>query len=131
MSSVKHDVVCANLFYDLLIANAERLIARVKPGGALVLAGILIHNLLKCRRHLRREGCVCTVRNAKVSGVVAGLFRRTDNPMTVGLSVAFYSLSIWIERQTPSTANLVFKVTEYMPFGEGHGDNDHHRMLDV
>ena len=38
---VKHDVVCANLFYDLLIANAERLIARVKPGGALVLAGIL------------------------------------------------------------------------------------------
>ena len=38
---VKHDVVCANLFYDLLIANAERLIARVKPDGALVLAGIL------------------------------------------------------------------------------------------
>ena len=35
------DVVCANLFYDLLIANAERLIPRVKPGGALVLAGIL------------------------------------------------------------------------------------------
>ena len=38
---VKHDVVCANLFYDLLIANAERLIARVKPDGALVLAGIV------------------------------------------------------------------------------------------
>ena len=38
---VKHDVVCANLFYDLLISNAERLIARVKPDGALVLAGIL------------------------------------------------------------------------------------------
>ena len=35
--------------------------------------------------------------------------------MTVGLSVAFYSLSIWIEKQTPSTANLVLKVTEYMP----------------
>ena len=65
-----------------------------------------------------------------VNGVVAGLFTRTDNPMTVGLSVAFYSLSIWIERQTPSTANLVFKVTECQ-FGEGHGDNDHHRMLDV
>lgn len=38
---VKYDVVCANLFYDLLIANAHRLIARVKPDGVLVLAGIL------------------------------------------------------------------------------------------
>ena len=50
-----------------------------------------------------------------VNGVVAGLFTRTDNPMTVGLSVAYCSLSIWAERQTPSTANLVLKVTEYMP----------------
>lgn len=38
---VKYDVVCANLFYDLLTANAHRLIARVKPDGVLVLAGIL------------------------------------------------------------------------------------------
>lgn len=38
---VKYDVVCANLYYDLLTANAHRLIARVKPGGVLVLAGIL------------------------------------------------------------------------------------------
>ncbi len=38
---VKYDVVCANLYYDLLTANAQRLIARVKPGGVIVLAGIL------------------------------------------------------------------------------------------
>jgi ribosomal protein L11 methyltransferase len=38
---VKYDVVCANLYYDLLTANAQRLIARVKPRGVLVLAGIL------------------------------------------------------------------------------------------
>jgi ribosomal protein L11 methyltransferase len=38
---VKYDVVCANLYYDLLTANAQRLIARVKLGGVLVLAGIL------------------------------------------------------------------------------------------
>ena len=38
---VKFDVVCANLFFDLLMANAGRLIAQVKPGGVLVLAGIL------------------------------------------------------------------------------------------
>ncbi|HYE32804.1 MAG TPA: 50S ribosomal protein L11 methyltransferase [Methylomirabilota bacterium] len=35
------DVVCANLIYDLLIAEADRITARVKPGGLLVLAGIL------------------------------------------------------------------------------------------
>jgi len=38
---VKYDVVCANLYYDLLTANAHRLIARMKPGGVLILAGIL------------------------------------------------------------------------------------------
>ena len=35
--------------------------------------------------------------------------------MTVGLSGAFYSLSIWIERQISQYSNLVLKVTEYMP----------------
>jgi len=38
---VKFDVVCANLMDQLLIESAERLIARVKPEGALILAGIL------------------------------------------------------------------------------------------
>ena len=35
------DVVCANLICDLLIAERDRILARVKPGGSLVLAGIL------------------------------------------------------------------------------------------
>ena len=38
---VKFDVVCANLMDHLLIESAERLISRVKPGGVLILAGIL------------------------------------------------------------------------------------------
>lgn len=37
------DVVCANLMHDLLVAEARRIIARVAPGGRLVLAGILAH----------------------------------------------------------------------------------------
>ncbi len=37
----RFDVVCANLMHDLLIGEADRLVARVKPGGLLVLAGIL------------------------------------------------------------------------------------------
>jgi ribosomal protein L11 methyltransferase len=37
----RYSVVCANLICDLLIAERDRLLARVAPGGSLVLAGIL------------------------------------------------------------------------------------------
>jgi len=39
--SPQFDLVCANLIYDLLIDQKARILARLKPGGALVLAGIL------------------------------------------------------------------------------------------
>jgi ribosomal protein L11 methyltransferase len=35
------DLVCANLISNLLIAEKKKIVARVKPGGTLVLAGIL------------------------------------------------------------------------------------------
>jgi ribosomal protein L11 methyltransferase len=37
----KYDIVCANLISNLLIAERERIISRLKPDGTLVLAGIL------------------------------------------------------------------------------------------
>jgi ribosomal protein L11 methyltransferase len=37
----QYDFVCANLLANLLIAERDRILARVKPGGALVVAGIL------------------------------------------------------------------------------------------
>lgn len=37
----KYDVVCANLLADLLRAQASRILNQVKPGGVLVIAGIL------------------------------------------------------------------------------------------
>lgn len=37
----RFDVVCANLMYDLLLAQQRRILSRVRPGGVLVLAGIL------------------------------------------------------------------------------------------
>jgi len=40
-SRQRYSVVCANLICDLLIAERDRLMARVAPGGSLVLAGIL------------------------------------------------------------------------------------------
>ena len=37
----RFDVVCANLIADLLVDHRQRLAARVRPGGMLILAGIL------------------------------------------------------------------------------------------
>jgi len=38
---LQYDLVCANLMFDLLIAARHRIAAQVRPGGRLVLAGIL------------------------------------------------------------------------------------------
>jgi ribosomal protein L11 methyltransferase len=40
-SAKQYDVVCANLLANLLIAERDRILARVKPEGVLVVAGIL------------------------------------------------------------------------------------------
>ncbi|HMJ88265.1 MAG TPA: 50S ribosomal protein L11 methyltransferase [Candidatus Acidoferrum sp.] len=46
----RFDVVCANLIYDLLIAERDKLIIRVAPDGTLVLAGILNEQFAAVRR---------------------------------------------------------------------------------
>ena len=40
-SAARFDVICANLLADLLLAERDRILARLKPGGILVVAGIL------------------------------------------------------------------------------------------
>ncbi|MBC8326952.1 MAG: 50S ribosomal protein L11 methyltransferase [Verrucomicrobia subdivision 3 bacterium] len=55
---VKYDVVCANLYYDLLAANAPRLIARVKPDGVLVLAGVLETQFAEVQAAVEGQGMV-------------------------------------------------------------------------
>jgi ribosomal protein L11 methyltransferase len=49
-SREKFDVVCANLIYDLLIQESEKIIERLAPGGTLVLAGILREQFSKVER---------------------------------------------------------------------------------
>lgn len=49
-ASRKFDIVCANLIYDLLIAEAEKIVNRVKPDGDLLLAGILKTQFPQVRR---------------------------------------------------------------------------------
>jgi len=52
----RYSVVCANLIYDLLIAERDRLLARVTPGGSLVLAGILETQFTLVRKTFEAAG---------------------------------------------------------------------------
>ena len=60
----RYDVICANLIFDLLLAQQHRLLSRLKPGGALVLAGILRSEFSKLRAAYERSGLRLTSFNA-------------------------------------------------------------------
>ena len=53
-----YDLVCANLMADLLIAERRRIVAQVKPGGTLVLAGILVAQFPGVRRAYEADGLI-------------------------------------------------------------------------
>jgi ribosomal protein L11 methyltransferase len=48
--SRQYDMVCANLISNLLIAERRRIVNRLKPGGTLVLAGILTAEFLEVQQ---------------------------------------------------------------------------------
>ena len=52
----QYDVVCANLMADLLIAEAKKIRAFVKPGGHLILAGILRREFPIVTKSFQRNG---------------------------------------------------------------------------
>ena len=52
----KFDVVCANLTADLLTSQRERIVSRLKPGGLLVLAGILDQEFPAVREAFEARG---------------------------------------------------------------------------
>lgn len=55
-SATQYHVVCANLIYDLLIAERERILARLRPDGVLVLAGILETQFARVKRAYQQAG---------------------------------------------------------------------------
>ena len=55
-SAEKFEVVCANLMYDLLIQERDRILARLAPGGTLVLAGILRTQFAKVQTAFEAAG---------------------------------------------------------------------------
>jgi ribosomal protein L11 methyltransferase len=52
--SRRYDVVCANLACDLLVSQASEICARLKPGGKLIVAGLLQRQFGKVEKTLRR-----------------------------------------------------------------------------
>jgi ribosomal protein L11 methyltransferase len=50
------DLVCANLISDLLVAERKKIAAQLKPGGILVLAGILKSEFLEAQRNFESLG---------------------------------------------------------------------------
>ena len=50
------DVICANLIYDLLVEQKSRIINRLKPGGHLILAGILQTQFAQVSSAFERAG---------------------------------------------------------------------------
>jgi ribosomal protein L11 methyltransferase len=73
-SREKFDVVCANLIYDLLIQERERIVARLAPGGTLVLAGILRGQFSKVQRAYELAG-LCLMSSRAVKEWRSGAFR--------------------------------------------------------
>ena len=55
-STTRYHVVCANLIFDLLIAERDRILSRLRPDGVLVLAGILQTQFAKVERAYRQAG---------------------------------------------------------------------------
>ena len=52
----KFDLICANLISNLLIEQLEKILTRLKPGGVLVLAGILKKEFAQIQRIYERSG---------------------------------------------------------------------------
>ena len=61
----RYDVVCANLLANLLIAERDRLLARVAPEGMLVVAGILKREFDEVATAYRAAGMKLVASQAK------------------------------------------------------------------
>lgn len=55
-SRQRYDLVCANMEFDLLLRESRRILNRLKPGGVLVLAGILNRQFSQVRETYKKEG---------------------------------------------------------------------------
>jgi ribosomal protein L11 methyltransferase len=61
----KHDLICANLTADLLLAHRNRILSRLEPAGTLVLAGTLRAQFRAVERAYKESGLKLIARAAE------------------------------------------------------------------
>jgi ribosomal protein L11 methyltransferase len=61
----QYDLICANLISTLLIAERRRLVNRLRPGGTLVLAGILKSEFSRVQRIFAKLGLKLAVKDSR------------------------------------------------------------------
>jgi ribosomal protein L11 methyltransferase len=54
--ATQYDLICANLIANVLIAECQRILARLKPKGFLVLSGILTREFSEIKKHYKDIG---------------------------------------------------------------------------
>ncbi len=69
------ETVLANLYGDILLGVAEALVARTRPGGVLLLSGILHEDNFDVRRRYQEQGCT-VLRNRLLEEFTTVLLRR-------------------------------------------------------
>ena len=80
----RYALVCANLIYDLLIAERKRILNRLAPGGTLVLAGILRTQFSEVRSVYEQAGME-RVAGRQENEWESGAFRQVGVPAGRGL----------------------------------------------
>jgi len=74
----KYDLMCANLISNLLIAERKRILSRLKPGGVLVLAGILKTEFAGVQRAYEAAG-LCLIASRSENEWRSGAFRQRES----------------------------------------------------
>ena len=79
LKSGRHfDVICANLMYDLLLAECGRILNRLKPDGVLVLAGILQTQFAQVQSAYEKAGMQLIRTRAEKEWQSGAFIRRRD-----------------------------------------------------
>jgi ribosomal protein L11 methyltransferase len=71
------DLILANIYGDILLALADELVARARPGTPLLLSGILFQDDFEVRRRYQALGCVVVLQRA-LEDFTTVLLRRVD-----------------------------------------------------
>lgn len=74
----RFDIICANLTHDLLVGERDRIVNRLRPGGSLLLAGILSSQFKTVEAAYNDAGLGCCVRDTATEWT-SGVFRFDEN----------------------------------------------------